>query len=80
MPASATLLGRDDNACEMQVPAVKQTIIAAEDLLLPSPPPDAGTRWSVSPTSTRLMANSLMRAYTSETTSSHVDIARGKRE
>ena len=31
----------------MKVPAVKQKRIAAEDVLLPSLPPDVGTRWSV---------------------------------
>ena len=41
---------RDDDACGMKVFAVKQKRIAAEDVLLPSPPPDAGTRWSVSRT------------------------------
>ena len=41
---------RDDGACDMKLPAVKQNRIAAEDVLLPSPPPDAGTRWSVSST------------------------------
>ena len=38
---------RDDEACGMKVPAVKQKRNAAEDVLLPSFPPDAGTRWSV---------------------------------
>ena len=41
---------RDGDACGMKVPAVKQRRIAAEDVLLPSLPPDVGTRWSVSPT------------------------------
>ena len=34
----------------MRVPAVKQKIIAAEDVLLLSLPPDVGTHWSMSPT------------------------------
>ena len=33
----------------MKVLAVKQKRITAEDVLLLSPPPDVGTRWSVSP-------------------------------
>ena len=41
---------RNGDACGMKVPAVKQKRIATEDVLLPSLPPDVGTRWSVSPT------------------------------
>ena len=41
---------RDNDACGMKVPTVKQKRITTEGVLLPSPPPDAGTRWSVSPT------------------------------
>ena len=41
---------RDDDAYVMEVPAVKQKRIVADDVLLPYPPPDAGNRWSVSPT------------------------------
>ena len=36
---------RDDALCGMKGPAVKQEGIAADDVLLPFPPPDAGTRW-----------------------------------
>ena len=36
---------RDGDACGMRVPAVKQKIIATEDVLLPSLPPDVGTHW-----------------------------------
>ena len=43
---------RDYDACEMKGSAAKQKIITAADVLLPSPPPDAGTRWSVSLTYT----------------------------
>ena len=50
MLASATPSLHDGDACGMKVPAVKQKRIAAEDVLLPSLPPDVGTRWSVSPT------------------------------
>ena len=43
---------RDDVACGIKVPGVKQNRIDVVDVLLPFPPPDAGTRWSVSPTCT----------------------------
>ena len=41
---------RYGDACGIKVLVVKQERIAFEDVLLPSPPPDDGTRWSVSPT------------------------------
>ena len=68
---------RDGDACGIKMPAVKQKRIAAEDVLLPSLPPDVGTRWSVSDLcSTRLMASSLMRAScTSEPTSPQVCVS-----
>ena len=37
----------DGDACGMRVPAVKQNRIAAEDVLLLSLPPDAGTYCSI---------------------------------
>ena len=46
---------RDDDACGMKVPAVKQKKNTAEDVLHASPPPNAGTRWSVSPTCAQLV-------------------------
>ena len=41
---------RDDDAYGMKVRAVKQNRTVDEDVLLPFPPPDARTRWSVSST------------------------------
>ena len=45
MFASAIPVCGDGDACGMKVPAVKQKMSAAEDVLLPSLPPDVGTRW-----------------------------------
>ena len=41
---------RGDDACGMKVPVDKQKRITAGNVPLPSPPPDAGARWNVSPT------------------------------
>ena len=49
-PEAPVPVCRGDEACGIKVPIVKQERIAAEDVPLPSPLSDAGTRWSVSPT------------------------------
>ena len=64
------------------MPSVKQERIAAEDVLLPSLPPDVGTRVVcrrpvLYPSDGELFDE---RACTYEPTSPQVDIARGRRE
>ena len=49
-PQAPLLVCKDDGARGMKVPAVKQKRIDAKDVLLTFPSPDAGVRWSVSPT------------------------------
>ena len=91
MPASVTLpVCRDDAASGMKVPAVKQTRIAAEDVLLPFLLRDAETLVVVyqgildsirsDRCSTRRMASSLMRACTSGLASPYVKIANSERK
>ena len=50
VPASTILVCRDDDACRMKVSHIKPNTIAPENVPLPFPPSDSGTRWSVSPT------------------------------
>ena len=65
----------------MKVLAVKQNIVAAKDVQLTFPPPDAGTRRVVYPLcATRLMASYLMRACTCKPASSHVKIEKDGRD
>ena len=44
MQVSFPIICREEVACGMKVPAVKQKIITAKDVPLPLPPPNAGTR------------------------------------
>ena len=49
-PQASLSVCKDDVACGIKGPAAKQRRITAEDMLLPFPPLDAATRWSVSST------------------------------
>ena len=73
---------RDGDACGMRVPAVKQkeNRRRRRATSVPSARCWDSLEYVSDLCSTRLMASSLMRACTSEPTSPHVDIARGRRE
>ena len=73
---------RDGDACGMRVPAVKQkeNRRRRRATYVPSARCCDPLEYVSDLCCTRLMASSLMRACTSEPTSPHVDIARGRRE